>query len=372
MSAWLTEQNGKIIVRWKFNGKYGQRKAPDKRTAKRLIKEIETCHALGYHWRPDASHCEKLPTLGEVIEAFLVSLARTKAEKTVRNRKTALISFIQFLRASKSRGKLTPDMVDEIAIERFHDVLIDENLSATTARQYATSVSLFWEWAERSREYGDLFERYRKPELPHSPPPRLARAPTWAEIDDVITTQRDSEPRRLMVVLRYTGLRVKQAGRLTWDDFDLDGARMRIRPKLGKSALEKRGRIIPITPHLVAELAGWGRRAGDLFPRGNRDESLHLESLRRKAARAWKRSEADPALYEGQTSHLYRKAFTSELIRRGADRWAVELLLGRTTGLGGDIYTDPAFVFDRMVQACALISKVGDDVSTHIHQALRW
>ena len=372
MSAWLTEKNGQLIVRWKFAGKYGQRKAPDRRTAKRLIKEIETCHALGYHWRPNATHSARLPTLGEVIDAFLTSLARTKAEKTVRNRKTALISFIYFLKSSKPRGQLTPDMIDELSIERFHDVLLDDGLSATTARQYATSVSLFWEWAERSREYGDLFERYRKPELPAPPPPRLARAPTWAEIDTVIGDQRPGDAKRLMTILRYTGLRVKQAGRLSWADVDLDGARMRIRPELGKSALEKRGRIIPITTHLVSELAGWGRREGDLFPRGTRDEGLHLESLRRKAARAWKRSKADPALYEGQTSHLYRKAFTSELIRRGADRWAVELLLGRTTGLGGDIYTDPAFVFDRMVQACALVSKVGDDVSTHIHQALRW
>ena len=372
MSAWVTKSAAGFVVRWKFQGKYGQRKAPDKKTANKLAQQINQAHALGNHWRPRAESSAKFPTLGEVIKDFLRSISRTKAPKTVNNRKTALISFIHFLRRSKPRGKLTPDLVDELTLERFHDALIDDGLSATTARQYTTSVALFWQWADRSRDYGDMFERFIPPEMPAPPPPRQARAPTWSEIDAVIAACTDETPRRLMTILRYTGLRVKQAGRLSWDDFDLYGSRMRIRPELGKSALEKRGRIIPVCKHLVDDMAGWGVRDGDIFPSDDRPMHLHLESIRRKAARAWKRSGAPSELYTGQSSHLYRKAFTSELVRRGADRWAVELLLGRTTGLGGDIYTDPAFVFDKMVAAVSLVSRIGDDVSTPIHKSVQW
>ncbi|MEL6185073.1 MAG: hypothetical protein AAFU79_10650 [Myxococcota bacterium] len=45
-------------------------------------------------------------------------------------------------------------------------------------------------------------------------------------------------------------------------DFDLDAGTLKVRGELGKLADEKRGRIVPVSPHLVDYLAGPGRREG--------------------------------------------------------------------------------------------------------------
>ena len=47
-------------------------------------------------------------------------------------------------------------------------------------------------------------------------------------------------------------------------------------------------------------------------------------------------------------------------------------MLGRSTGLGGDVYTDPAFVWDSMLKASALVSKIGDDVAIDIRHTQVW
>ncbi len=46
---------------------------------------------------------------------------------------------------------------------------------------------------------------------------------------------------------------------LRWDDLDLAEAVLEIRRELGKTQQERRGRRVPISRHLVDELAGWPR-----------------------------------------------------------------------------------------------------------------
>ena len=258
-----------------------------------------------------------------MIVAHLEDVQRIRSSKTTQNSKTALKRFIVFLRASRPRGRLTADLVTRKALEGFHDRLTSDGLSDATARHYVTRVSLFWQWAERSIEHGDDFARYNPPRLPALRASAIVFSPTFAQLDTLIAQERaraaGSPQVRLMVLQRYTGLRVKQAGRLRWDDVDLQGGRLRVRPELGKSALEKRGRVVPVSSHLIDELATWGRREGALIDSHGRAEHLHLESIRKAVVRAWKRSEIDPSLYQGQTSHAFRKAFTSELVRRGSE-----------------------------------------------------
>jgi integrase len=70
---------------------------------------------------------------------------------------------------------------------------------------------------------------------------------------------------RLCTLLRFTGLRVdEQVMKLRWSDVDLERAELTIRGELGKSAAEREGRIVPISPHLVEILSGWGVREGYL------------------------------------------------------------------------------------------------------------
>ena len=374
MAAWIGQKRGKLTVRWKYQGRGGSKRVPDRETAKTLVRHINRLHALGKDYRPRDD--KNTATLGEIIGKHLNSEARLKSDKTIKNKETALISYIRFLRVKRPRGRLMPNLVDEQSIEQYYDHLIARNLSHNTARHYATAVKTFWKWAEQSRDYGDFFERYREPELPRAKKSNVTKSPTWSQLDTLIKQELTDGPYpqyvKLMIFQRYTGLRVKQASLLLWSDIDIDGKRIRIRPELGKSALEKSGRIIPATPHLFDELATWGRREGLILCPNGRDNGLHVESIRKAVVRAWKRSPIDPALYQRQTNHAFRKAFTSELVRRGADRWAIEVMLGRSTGLGGDVYTDPAFVWDSMLKASALVSKIGDDVAIDIRHTQVW
>lgn len=74
--------------------------------------------------------------------------------------------------------------------------------------------------------------------------------------------------RKLAIVLRMTGLHVSQAMGPLWSDLDLDRGILVFRGELGKSPSEKRGRVIPVSPHLVEELKTWGEREVWLVPSG--------------------------------------------------------------------------------------------------------
>ena len=52
-------------------------------------------------------------------------------------------------------------------------------------------------------------------------------------------------------------------------------------------------------------------------------------------------------------------------MRAGAERFALELLLGRTTGVGGDVYTDPRFVWDKMFAAVQLVPALGESAQSN-------
>ena len=88
--------------------------------------------------------------------------------------------------------------------------------------------------------------------------------------------------RQLGIVLRFTGLRVQQAMGLTWDDVDLDRRLLRVRPELGKSDQEQRGRIMPVSEHLTDLLAAFDRHEEPWIIHSNR----HRGGPRERMARA--------------------------------------------------------------------------------------
>jgi hypothetical protein len=148
--------------------------------------------------------------------------------------------------------------------------------------------------------------------------------------------------RRVAIVMRYTGLRVGQVMRLRWDDVDLEASTLRIRPELGKSRAESVGRTVPISAHLVREMAGWGLREGWLIPSfrqpGPRERTFRARDL----GRAWERAGVRAEVWQGRPDHAFRKGFRSELRRAGGDSEAVEYLLGHRLGRGEEgTYTDP-------------------------------
>lgn len=151
---------------------------------------------------------------------------------------------------------------------------------------------------------------------------------------DRVIALSDERWRQLYLLMRFTGLRLSQVGGLQWEDFH-DGS-LTLRPELGKSEQEKRGRVIPVSQHLQSEMGKWDRSSppgkGYILSRG---------SIATRTNRLWSKTGVRDEKWKGRPHHAFRKGFVSGLVLAGANREAVRYLVGHSQGLDG-VYTDPA------------------------------
>ena len=132
--------------------------------------------------------------------------------------------------------------------------------------------------------------------------------------------------------MRFTGLRVHQAMHIDWRDIDLTNATLRVRPELGKTKQEMRGRVVPLSPHFVEILGGWGEREGYVV-KSNRRGKRERIARPRDMDRAWTRGGARTEAWKGSPHHSFRDGFVSGLKKLGADDEAVEHLIGHSLRL---------------------------------------
>ena len=209
-----------------------------------------------------------------------------------------------------------------------------------TRRRMVEDVILAWEWAENDDEYGEVVPRPRRLKLGREPGNPTV-APTWKEsMACVMATQ--GWHRQVAGLLYYTGLRVQQVMMLRWEDFDLDHAVLSFRGELGKSEHERKGRLEPVSTHLVAELMSWGPGLGFIVQSGRARGGPRERMFRaRDMSRAWARAGVRALAWQGQPNHAFRKGFITNLKRAGADNEAVEFLVGHKLPGQRDIYVDP-------------------------------
>ena len=113
-------------------------------------------------------------------------------------------------------------------------------------------VELAWIWAYDDERFEQHVPRPRRFKEIKRPAPKETKAATELELRRVIAAIGSTQwQRNLAVLLAFTGLRVNQAMRLKWPDFDFGRGELRIRPELGKSRQERRGRHVPISEHLL-------------------------------------------------------------------------------------------------------------------------
>jgi len=209
--------------------------------------------------------------------------------------------------------------------------------AASTANRRVNHVHQLWEWCYDHDTIGAETPRPRRIDLP-SPEAAATRAPTWAQMDAVIDAVGLEHWRRYLMVLRCTGLRTSQAMQLRWEDVDFDAGTLLIRPELGKSRSERRGRVVPLAPVLLREMSTWGPRQGWLVDwpgdTGQRDPA------RSTLRRAWERAGVPREIWATQPNHAMRKGYISGLRLLGAAADAVEFLVGHDMGIRGT-YTDP-------------------------------
>lgn len=340
-------------VRWRdVAGKECSHQCPSRRIALEVKREVEDALARRQDWRPAAS--VEGPPLADVVGAYLEELARDHADKTITAYSVHLGAFHKW---RKALGEDPPRLscLRRDVLNAYHAHLLARPVSERTAKFYIGTICGLWEWARDSDEYGEQAAEVRRPRIRPAPPCATAPAATWAQVDAVIRVAA-SVPRwrwavRLFTVLRFTGLRRWQANRLLWSDFDLQAGTLFIRPALGKTQGEKRGRTVPVSPHLIAEIATWGKREGLLLPPVPAGYLL-------TSHRIWRRAGIPGAVWERRPFHALRRAFVSGLRGREVDKDLVQYLVGHSLGVTGDVYTDPAAVWPQLKAAVALIPKV--------------
>ena len=352
------ERGGGYRLRWRDpDGTRRSWTCHDLRTAVLLEEEIQACRSLGRRWEPrDAS---PVPSLDDALTAYTARCARVLALSTAVRYGHSLDLYRAFVDDPRARVSVLSraSLAGFFAWLRTSPIPRRQHArTVSTARKTVEHIGSAWAWLYDSDEYGPHVERPRSIEMPE----HLAQAviaPTWEEADACVLACAD-EVRVLATVLRYTGLRISQAMRLEWADLDLDRACLTIRPELGKSRREKLGRTIPISLHLVAYLAGLGQRVGLVVPLRGKAVPLDRVLRPRALVAAWEASGVRPEVWRGRPAHAFRRGLTSGLARAGADREAVEYLVGHALpGARGQAYLDPIAL--PLVETVALIPAVG-------------
>lgn len=268
----------------------------------------------------------------------------------------------------RGNQRLTSD-----ALNAYYDRLLHQRgCSLETARGHVGYVQRWWKWLGNHDVYGDLLPRPRTIEMAEPPARADPVAPTWDEMDRAISAALGWY-RRLMIVCRMTGLRGEdQVLQLRLDDVDFAARTVRIRPELGKTKAEKRGRVVPVSKHLLDLIPTW-----PVDPAG---WLIHVEKLNEKRwpgpakRRAWNdqvsgaweragiRREAwdtqptdDGSRKNGRPLHAFRRGFITGLqVLGGEGRLSdIQRLVGHKAPLmeqqapasvTTERYTDPAFV----------------------------
>jgi integrase len=169
--------------------------------------------------------------------------------------------------------------------------------------------------------------------------------------------------------LRYTGLRVQQAGGVVWTDVHLDDVHVRRHggPVLwvghGKTKAEHFGRFLPLHPALVAwlrdrsdgpgtvqdlgrDLRRTESKAYNARTKGLADRRVAWEvgdqNVSLQLSKAWEKAGVAPAAWRGRTAHAFRKAVRTNIMENaepGARTWpAAETLLGHDLPGQVDVY----------------------------------
>lgn len=294
-----------------------------------------------------------------MLAAYVQERERTLKASSIEQIDRSLVIFLRWLQGPRRR-LVRADALSRGTVAAFYDHMINaRGVSPRTARWRTEHIQRAWRWLYENEDLGGWISRPARLEMP-TIPREVTKAPTFADVDAAIE-QATGPHRRLLILLRFLGLRLEQARSLTWDDFDLEAKQLHVRGELGKTVSERSGRHVPISPHLVELMSGWGRRDGTVV-----DFPVTRVRIWQLTRRAWERSGVDSALWGRQPHHSLRKAFVSELRRSGGDWDAVEYLVGHALGIRG-VYTDPTSL--RLVETVSRIPRLGGSKVVRIDSA---
>lgn len=295
--ASIERRNDGWRVRWRDPDETPRsRQCPSAATAKTLAREVEDASALGRRWEPrDAREQADLRVL---FKDYIEECVRVLKPATASRYALALDLFLRFCDDTFGKGKPLPPSIltRRLLADRYtalkHNGLHGRERGDQTRRKMVEVLQLAWQWLFDNDESNTDLPMPRKLRMVRGPAsPTIA--PTWAEMDSCIAAL-DGWHRDLAVVLRFTGLRAQQAMSITWDDLDLSNARLRIRGELGKSKQEQRGRIVPVSPHLVRRLTASSHEDRFVVPCNRQPGPRQRLARARDTERGWTRAEVRP------------------------------------------------------------------------------
>lgn len=369
---------GGYAVRWREGRTARQQTVATKRDAERIKREVERALSEGRRWDPRAAL--RAPLLGDTAEEGLGIVSRFLAHNadvrglrpvTIRSQFNTLTPWLVWL---GTRLRRQPDLGD-LTLGMLEEWLSARRASGVTARTAVVAVrhvEALWRWC------------WGRPDLrPHTPEPWRVEVDTphaeqrpyvvnWADLDAMLTVARarcgEGDPAaggrkiatwpawRVLAIQRFTGLRIWQAARLRWSDLDLARGLLTIRPELGKTRQERRGRVVPVSPHLVELVSGWGRREGLIAGRAPDGGCPRSPWVRECWEKAGYSSEQIP-----QPSHAMRHGVRHELTIARVREVVINHLIGHELGIGAGTYADASVaLMEEAREAVALIPRIGE------------
>lgn len=356
-------------VRWREGGRNRAKRCRTAAAANIIKRRIEHGEDIGEPYDPDRRIAQSIPApdlVEDVFDGYLAERRTSTRPNTYRNDEASLACFTYWLQDREGRKAGFPStLLTRTLLTAFYADQQASGLHVSTCNARVQAVQRCWAWAADCDEFEDFILRPRKILLA-PPPDLLVPAPTWEEMDACVLAS-SSWYRQALVLLRYTGLRRQQVMGLRWEDIDMEDASLHVRGELGKSRNERRGRRIPISHHLVEELAGWGLREGWVVETHQAPGPYYRQLRHQRIRQFWELTPARPQAYR-QPTHCFRKGMTSGLKALGADTEAVEHLLGHKPAGSRSPYMDPNHLPLR--QAVGLIPRISTAASIRSRSAL--
>lgn len=338
MSSTRRLRSGRYQVRWRNPDRsVAARTFTTKGDAKEHERVTQRCEELGLWWKPEEKPAA-VPWFGDGVTAFMKRLEETHAASTVRQYRDGLTMAADALDAS-GFGEMT---VGDISIEhlRIFRAWLEDRATARrtsgrapdTIRRLVEKLEACWAWLFET-EFHPAVPRPRSLELPKAPL-QPVRAPTFEEMARCVLATR-GEYRRLTTVAYFTGLRISQVLGLDWSLVDFEHELLTVPGHLCKTERERAGRIIPLSPHLISELATWGERVGPIVT-----ISVTRQARERAVHAAWRAAGVRDEIHKQRPDHAFRRGFVSGLKRLGADDEAVEFYVGHSIAGARGRYID--------------------------------
>lgn len=357
----------------------------DERTAERLKVQIRDALDVHGTWDPPTVVVRSPCNLeAKSVEWLVAKRGRGLEESTIGTATSAITGFFAGVRAVRKIG--AEEGIPGTVLNRklFTDLMNhwrEGGMSDSRIYDIGRYTTDFWRWLsdldEGERVGVEAAPRDLKSVLPRKPaaadPPP---APTMAEMDATLREagrRRSPELQDVLTVLRFTGLREGQAMALLVQDIEL-APEPRLWIDTGKGRSEKRGRWVPLSPHLATMFARLvaGKEPGDLvFRCGSRkDLAIPSSTMRALLEACEKRGELRKDVWRpktrdnSRTTHMYRaglQAFWEYPLRgkRPVSRKAIDALVGhaRAGESVRDLHYAPA-LWEEMKRAVEMLPGV--------------